>query len=68
MERRLADGQLRRAAPCVGWSADGKQLIGILTAIDGTADRLIEIDPATGDSTIIPTPGLRAWVQQRLAP
>jgi Tol biopolymer transport system component len=58
------DGQ----SPSLGWSADGKRLIGVLTAVDGTADRLIEIDPATGDSTIISTPGLRAWVQQRLAP
>ena len=58
------DGQ----SPSLGWSADGKRLIGVLTATDGTADRLIEIDPATGDSTIIPTPGLRSWVQQRLAP
>ena len=62
------DGQLDGQSPSIGWSADGKRLIGILTGIDGTANRLIEIDPATGDSTIIPTPGLRAWVQQRLAP
>ena len=55
-------------APAVGWSADGRYVIGILTVPNGDANRLIEIDAETGAETVIAVPGLRAWTQQRLAP
>ena len=55
-------------APCVGWSADGRYVIGILTPDNTFADRLIELDPDTGESQIIAAPGLMSWNQQRLAP
>ena len=57
-------------APCVGWSADGRYVIGILTPDNTFADRLIELDPDTGESQIIaaPPPFVMAWSQQRLAP
>ena len=57
-----------RQAPCVGWSADGRYVIGILTPDNSFADRLIELDPDTGESQIIAAPGLVSWTQQRLAP
>ncbi|HEY6569498.1 MAG TPA: hypothetical protein VIZ22_04370 [Candidatus Limnocylindrales bacterium] len=53
---------------CVGWSVDGKQVVGILTSDGIVADRLLQIDPDNGKTVILDTPGLRAWNQQRLAP
>ena len=55
-------------ALCVGWSVDGKQVVGILTSDGAVVDRLLQIDPDTGATVIFDTPGLRAWNQQRLAP
>ena len=55
-------------APSVGWSVDGQYVIGILTPDNSFADRLIELDPNTGESHIIAAPGLFSWTQQRLAP
>ena len=52
----------------IGWSADGKQVIGIVTSDAAMADGLIQVDPGTGASAILPAPGLWAWTQQRLAP
>ena len=35
---------------------------------NSVVDRLIEIDPDSGDPLFIDAPGTRAWTQQRLAP
>ena len=57
-----------RWAPAVGWSADGRYVIGTLTSDGSSVDRLIEFDPDSGDSQIIAASGIGAWSQQRLAP
>ena len=55
-------------SPCVGWTADGRRVVAILTNDNSVVDRLIEIDPDGGDPLFIDAPGMRAWTQQRLAP
>ena len=55
-------------SPFMNWSADGEYLIGVLTPDGANVDRLIQLDPDSGESQIIAAPGLRAWTQQRLAP
>ena len=55
-------------SPCVGWSADGKFVIGVLTSDGDVIDRLIQIDPAGGEPVVIAASGLTSWNQQRLAP
>ena len=55
-------------SPFVGWTADGRRVVAILTNDNSVVDRLIEIDPDGGDPLFIDAPGTRAWTQQRLAP
>ena len=55
-------------SPCVGWTADGRRVVAILTNDNSVVDRLIEIDPDSGDPLFIDAPDPRAWSQQRLAP
>ena len=55
-------------SPCVGWTADGRRVVAILTNDNSVVDRLIEIDPDGGDPLFVDAPDTRAWTQQRLAP
>jgi hypothetical protein len=55
-------------SPCVGWTADGRRVVAILSEDNSVVDRLIEIDPDGGDPLFIDVRGTRAWTQQRLAP
>jgi len=55
-------------SPCVGWTADGRRVVAILSNDNSVVDRLIEIDPDGGAPLFIDAPGTRAWTQQRLAP
>jgi len=56
-------------APAVSWSVDARWAIGILTASDGdTVNRLLMIDPVTGQTRTVDALDVMSFDQQRLAP
>ena len=56
-------------APIVQWTPDGRRVTAVLGSGDGwTFDRLLMIETADGHVTVIETPGVRSWDQQRLTP